>query len=126
MLCSKCWRLRVGAGLGHYFPSGHMIFFSSPLVASSNDNPLGSIHSHSLVGRMDGGCFCGVGPVGSFLGFPQVIWIMGSTEGFTALRLSKLIGSKESSNHAKIPLQTTHLLFSKVPFTESCGELCYF
>lgn len=27
---------------------------------------------------------------------------------------------------AKIPLPTTHLLFSKVPFTESSGELCYF
>lgn len=48
------------------------------------------------------------------------------TDGFMALRLSKLIGSKESSNHAKFPLQTTHLLFSKVPFTESSGELCYF
>lgn len=127
VLCSKWCRLRVGAGLGHYFPSGHLIFFSSPLVASSNDNLLGSIRSHSLVGRMDRGCCCGVGPVVlSGISSGHMDHGIHETDGFMALRPSKLFGSKESSNHAKFPLQTTHLLFSKVPFTESSGELCYF
>lgn len=45
--------------------------------------------------------------------------------GCRALRFSRLVCNKVVVT-AKIPLQTTHLLFSEVPFTESSGELCYF
>lgn len=127
LLWNKWWSLGVGAGLEHYFPSGHLIFLSSPLVASSKDNLLGSICSHSLEGWTDGGCCCGIGlGVLSRVSSGHMDHGILETDAFMALRLSELIGSKESSNHAKIPLQTTHLLFSEVPFTESSGELCYF
>lgn len=85
------------------------------------------VHPFLFHGWMDGGCCCGVGPVLPFgLSSGHVAHEIPQTDGFMALRLSRLIGSKQSSNQAKIPLQTTHLFFSKVPFTESSGELCYF
>lgn len=123
LLWNKWCRLRAGAELGHYFrtldlpliPFGGFIWWQSP-----------GVHPSSWVGGMDGGCCCGCPVLLSGVSSGHRDHGIHQTDGFLPLRLFRLIGSKESRNHAKIPPQTTHLLFSKVPFTESSGELCYF
>lgn len=83
----------VGAGVGRYFPSGHLCFLSSPLVAPT---PWGPSILIAWYEGWDGGCCCGVGPVvPSGVSSGHMDREIHESDGCTALRFSKLICNKE-------------------------------
>lgn len=68
----------VVAGVGRRLPFTTPIL-SPPFAAPSNNNPLGNVCSRPLAeGGMEGAAEGQA--LWSFLGFPQVIWVMGSME----------------------------------------------